>query len=249
MLRQYSLSLKTNYYLRLGMFLVMIALNVVFAALGLIGIWSTAGKIVAVTFSSIFFCVWLVTSIISDYETAKSVYTPPKGYHLFLAPVPAWKILLGRIAAILTWDVTGFIIGVFGITVQSFILADVSFSKLFEIRQPVWIAYFLILGLLQFVLMLLVIFLMAALTKSIFYSFKGRSLFGIGSGLLIAYVLHLLNLILMPFTTVNRHGMTLALNITSHNGFAAAVYLGLTFVKIAAVFYITSYLMERRINV
>ena len=249
MLRQYSLSLKTRISLRLALLVFMIALNIIFALCGLTGIYGTAGNITAVTLSSLAFCAWLVVCVLADYEIIKSLFSAPKGYHIFLAPVSSRKILFGRLAAILTWDIPGFVIGVVGIMVQTFLLSDISFSVFNGIKNPVGEIMLLLAGLLQFILLFLIIFLMTALTKSIFYSNRVRALLGILGGILIYYIMSWFDLILLPFTTFNRYGLTLSINITSGNYLAMGIYLALLLLKAAILFYITSYLMERKINI
>jgi len=249
MLRQYSLSLKTRFSLRLAASGLMIALNIIFAICGLTGIYGSAGKITAVTLSALIFCAWLVVCVLADYEIVKSLFSAPKGYHIFLAPVSSRKILLSRLAAILTWDIPGFVIGVFGIVVQSFLLAETPFSTLLQIRNPINEIFFIILAILQYLLVFLTIFLMAAFTKSIFFSKRARALLGILSGIVICYVMTFFDLILVPFTTVSRYGLSLSLSISTTNYLAMGIYLVLTLIKAAILFYITSYLMERKINI
>lgn len=251
MAKQYSISLKTRLYLRSTVFVLMILLNTIFAVCGLTGIYGSAGTIsmTAVTFSSLIFCTWLVVCVLADYEIIKSLFSAPKGYHTFLAPVAGWKILLGRLAAILTWDIPGFVIGVVGIVIQSFVFSKLPFSRLFESGNPGWEIIFILIAVLQFILLLLTIFLMAAFAKSIFFSIKIRALLGALGGILVCYVMSWLDLILIPFSGFERKGISLIIQISSSDYLAAGIYLILTLLKAAVLFYITSYLLERKVNI
>lgn len=247
MLKQYSISLKTHFHLRVTVFVLMILLNTIFAVCGLTGAYGNNGYITVTVFSILIFCTWIVVCILADYEIIKSLFTAPKGYYIFLVPVAGWKVLLGRLAAILTWDIPGFIAGIAGIVVQAFLQSDMPFS--FKIENPVWVITFILMAILKFLLLLLIIFLMAALTKSIFFAVKIRALLGALGGILIYYVMSLLDLILIPFCGFERNGIFISLNITSGNYMAAGIYMLLTLLKVAILFCITSYLLERKVNV
>ena len=251
MLRQYSLSMKTHVTLRFTVFLLMLASNIIFAVCGLTDIYGLGGKITAVTLSSLMFTVWLMVCFIADYEMIKSLFSVPKGYLVFLTPVARWKILLARLAAILTWEIPGFVIGVIGIIAQSFILSNIRFSILFDSSNysgQEFMIMFIFWLMFEYVILFLTIFFMVTLAKSIFFSKRARALLGIVSGILIHYIMSFLDLLLIPFATVTRFGVFIYIQITSFTSPAFYVYMVLLVIKAAILFYITSYLMERKIN-
>jgi len=250
MLKQFSYSLKTRIPLRLTAGILMIVLNIIFTVCGVTGIYGNAGKITAVTFSSLAFCAWLVVCVLADSEMIKSLFSAPKGYYVFLTPVSSRKILMGRLAAILVWDIPGFIIGVIGIIVQAFLLARIPLSTLINNNKiDSWEVLSIFLMISQLALFFTTIFFMAALTKSIFFSKKARTLSGILGGLLAVYAMSWFDLILIPFASVQRHGILIQISIPSGDYLATGIFLVLTLLKTAVLFYITSYLMERKINI
>lgn len=247
MLRQYSLSLKIRFSLRVTMHMFMVVINIILVVCGFTGIYGDT--VTAFTLSGLTFFAWLVVCILADYEVIKSLYSAPKGYHIFLAPVSGWKILLGRLAAILTWDISGFLIGMAGLTLLTFLYSELSFFMLFENIEPIWDIILIMIGLLYFIICYLIFFLMAALTKSIFFSKRASALWGILGGFLICYIMSWLNLILLPFTAVVQRGGFITLHISSGDYLTVVIYLVLLLLKVTTLFYITLYLTERKINI
>jgi hypothetical protein len=81
--------------------------------------------------------------------------------------------------------------------------------------------------------------------KSIFYRFPVSGLLAFLLACVCFYVVSLLQLILFPFGAVERYGLLIILNLAI-NGLP--FYVLLTLLEAAALFVVTSKLMERKIN-
>jgi uncharacterized RDD family membrane protein YckC len=92
---------------------------------------------------------------------------------------------------------------------------------------------------------MMVINLSITAKKSLLFSVPASGLLAFLLACACFYVISLLQLLLIPFGTVQRYGLLILLNLGSN---ALPFYALLTLLEAAALFVITSKLMERKIN-
>ena len=94
-------------------------------------------------------------------------------------------------------------------------------------------------------LLLMVILFCITVKKSILFSTPASGLLAFLFACACFYVISLLQMVLVPFGTVQRHGLLIFLNLGSN---ALPFYVLLTLLEAIALFVVTSKLLERKIN-
>jgi len=186
-------------------------------------------------------------NIIADAASLRNVFTSPSGYLPMLAPVPGWKLLLSRVLPIVFFDSVCVILGYIG-CVRLVLGYTGSFSMSELLASPDWLTPFKTLWALEFVQIILLAFLSCALAKSIFFRFRQRIALGIISFILIRYLLSLLDILLAPFAMHSGNAPLLVMHITTGFNAGMIAYVILSILKITGLFFITSFLIERKIN-
>ncbi len=247
MLKKWMYAIRPRLQMRLWTLFALIVLNLIFGICGYTELYGTAGLITAITLSSLALCALFVVNILADYEIIRSLFAAPIGYHVFLTPTASWKILLGHVLSIVVQDTIGFALGIAGIVLQAFIFVN-HIPQLTGNINIAEIIILLVTWVLYYFLFILTIFLAIVLWKSIFYQYKGRIVWGILTSIGIVYVLNWLYLLLMPFSELTRHGFLFHISLVPDFNLGMIAYIFLFLCKTAIVFYITAYLMERRMN-
>ena len=186
-------------------------------------------------------------NIIADAASLRNVFTSPSGYLPMLAPVPGWRLLLSRVLPIVFFDSVCIILGYIG-----FLRLALGYTSLSLISglpsSTEWLTPLKTLWALEFIQIILLAFLSCALAKSIFFRFRQRIALGIISFFLIRYLLSLLDILLAPFAMHSGNGPMLVMHITTGFNAGMIAYVILGIFKITGLFFITSHLIERKIN-
>lgn len=244
MLNQFKYSVRPYWNQRLIALAATVAINVLFGVCGAMGLYNAGGQITAVLFSSLSLCALFVVNIIADFECVRHLFSAPRGYHVFLTPVPRWKILLGRVLSIVVLDMLSLAIGILGVTTQSLILADT--ANLYghtDFSAAGWLSVILLI---HYALLVLALFFACTLSRSVFFPVRGRGFLALLATVIVLYLFSLVDLALIPFGAVYRFGAFITVSVYAGPGMLA--YIVLLLAKAFALFYVTSLMMERKIN-
>jgi len=243
MKQQFKYALKTEFYNRYKVFIMLIAVNIIFAVFSNIG---DAVRITGTVLSSFALGAAFVITIISDVRMFQSVFTAPHAYMTMLTPVPRGKILFAKITSAVLFDLAGLTLGIAGVTLQAVNLAEeteIIMEGTFSLPLMVLaviVFYFFIISLIMFEL---------AIRSSFFYARKGGGLFGLVIFAVVLYLFSLTDIILALFAPVSRRGLFFSVEI--YAGYNAATFAALLFyaVKCAVLLFASAKLLERRANI
>ncbi len=232
---------------RTAAFLVMAAVNVFFIIWTALVPWNLALHIVAVSLSGCALCALFIFNILGDASIDRYVFKAPQAYSANLLPVKSWKLLLSRTIAIVAQDVIGLGLSIAGTTYLSLRLGGVG-----EAVAPFFGFEAILSGVLFFIAGYLLIVLAVAfariLSSSVFYTMKGRGILSLLTTLLALYVLSFLDFLAAPFGYVQSFGTMFVINVDSGLSAGAIAYLLALLAQCAALFLVSSHLMERKIN-
>lgn len=251
MFKHIKYALRSHLNMRLAALGVMVVLSAVFSVCGLSGLYGMGGKITAVSLVSLALCGLIVVNIIAGEKMIRELFAPPDAYLTALTPQPGWKILLGHVVSIVVWDLASLVVGIFGVVVNSLILADFAFEgQSVNAGSDLYlIPWGLLLLTLFYTMAVLAVIFGYALTKSYLFRLRGRAFLGFLSVCALLYVFSLLDIVLSPFVAVYRWGLFTSLSITIGWNPGMLLFFALTAAKLAALFFVTARLLERKGNI
>ncbi len=192
----------------------------------------------------LFMIASLSLCIAADYDAIHTMFSGPHGYVEYLAPVPGWKRLLAKTASLAAADsicvalnMAGFIVNWY--LVEKNVGIDV-FSNPWR-TVNIFLSYFCCI---------MLVLLAAALHHSYFSAIRIGWLPTLLALMVIAYVMNLMNLLMLPFSSNAYHwGLQLSITLNVATGPALFIYLILKLCKAGLLFGATAYIMERKINI
>jgi hypothetical protein len=248
---QFKYAFKTGLTFRGAAFTVIFAINAVFIFLGSLGLLPFAAKVTAVSLGGVAISVMLVFDIIGDIAIIRRMFSVPEAYLYALTPSPRREILLASVIVAAILDIVTMAVVITAEVWLSFILAgeevwrnvrDFINANGSYLLYGLW--YVLLLAAGYLLLMMIILFCITA-KKSIFYTIPASGLLAFLLGCVCCYIVSLLQLVLFPFGSVDRYGLLIILMLGNN---ALPFYALLTLLEAAALFVITSKLMERKIN-
>ena len=249
---QFKHALYAGGFTRLAIFMVIFVMNFVFILLGAVGLLPLAAQITAVSLSGVGISVMAVTNLIGDISIIRYRFASPRAYLYALTPVPRWKTLLASIVTIVVTDVVTMAASIFGVVMLALNLAGNYVGDLFwniisinpyKIMAGFWFCALAVAG---YLLMLMVIIFCITLNKSLFYQKRGGGMLTALVAIGMLFAINISQIVLAPFGAVSRWGM----HFTIYLGrFGIAMYALLLLAEAAALFVITSKLMERKLNI
>jgi hypothetical protein len=248
---QFKYTFKTGLSFRGAAFAFIFAMDAVFIALGSLGFLPFAAQVTAVSLGGVAISVMLVFDIIGDIAIIRRMFVAPEAYLYALTPVPRWKTLLASVivtaildivtmAVVITAEVwLSFILAGEGVwqTVWGYISANSS-----EFLYGLWLVPLLVAG---YLLLMMIIMFCQTAKKSILFGIPASRLLAFLLACACFYVVSLLQLVLIPFGAIERYGLLIILHLGKN---ALPFYALLLLLEAAALFVITSKLMERKIN-
>lgn len=244
---QFRVAFRTGLSQRITMLLVCIAVNLGFLLAWQMGARHPAVQIVGVVFSGISLTGVIVVQIISDVKIIRGVFRAPGAYTVMMAPVPGYKILFGRAAAIIVMDVIGFSVAILGQLLHSFLLGGL--GEMWHWAPGGLVGWSVVVFLLFYSLLILALFFAESLRAGIFYRRRLRGFLGLLAAVVALAVLSLLDFLLLPFGMVYRFGFFFNITLRMSLNPGMLLFIVLTLVKSAVLFLATSYGIERKINV
>ena len=249
---QFKYAFLTGLYTRGVVFAIIVIMNLVFIILGSLGWLPLAGRITAVSLGGVAIAAMMTINIISDVGVLRRMFSAPGAYLYALTPAPRKHILLASVITVMVMDLTTMAVVIIGEVWQAIILAGDSIWRtvLDAINaNPSVILYGIwgiLLSIMEYLVLILLILFFITVMKSIFYKKPGGWILNILFVLGVIYVLNLLQIVLAPFGEISRYGLFFTVSI---DGVGVALYILLRFIEAAALFIITSRLMERKMNI
>jgi hypothetical protein len=249
---QFKYAFKTGLTVRWAAFAVIFVMDAVFIALGSLGLLPFAAQVTAVSLGGVAISVMLVFDIIGHIADKRRMFSVPEAYLYALTPVPRWKTLLASVIVTAVLDI---------VTMAVVITAEVWLSLILAGTEEIWrnvldfinthgsefmygfgYAALLVAG---YLLLMMVIIFCITVKMSILYKTPASGLLTFLLACACFYVVSLLQLVLIPFGIVDHYGLLIILQLGNN---VLPFYALLTLLEAAALFVITSKLMERRIN-
>jgi hypothetical protein len=237
---------------RLPAFAVIFIKNTVFIILGSFGLLPFAALITSVALGGVAIAVMFAANIGGDIMITRRMFYAPEAYLHALTPAPRWKILL---ASIVTMAVMDILTMAFVIASQVWLVFNLAG---FGYWQIVWetissIDSFLFYGILSFLfviagyfLLIMIILFSITMKKSVFFKIPASGLLAFLVACVCFYAVSLLQLVLIPFSTVERY--LFMITVTPDGGMAIPLLILLTLLEAAGLFILTSKLMEKKVN-
>jgi hypothetical protein len=237
-------------------FAVIFVMNLAFIVLGSLNALPLAAHIIAVSLGGMAIAVMVAFNIIGDVMIARRMFTAPEAYLHALTPAPRRKILLASVITMAVLDIVTMAVVITGEVWLAMNLAGESMWRI--VREAfrymdvgtgtLYVILVTLACLTGYLLILLVILFSATARKSIFYkkSASGALAFLLACGCF--YAISLTPFLLMPFPLcgVFRWG---AFFMVGFNGVGMFLYILLLCAEAAALFILTSKLMERKMNI
>lgn len=191
--------------------------------------------------SSLLLCGMLIICFISDLEAIRSLFRAPISYLTALAPVRSGKILFSRTLVIFLGDILCMAVGIWGILIQMEPPYDGSFEWMDLLFCLIYTLYYL-----QFIL---TFFFGASIARSFLSGFKANGFISFLISIAVLYLLTLFDYILIPLSSsTSQYGINTSIMIDFGINAATLVFIALLVFKSALLFFATTYLMERKIN-
>jgi len=256
---QFKYAFRAGLSPRLTVLCVITLLNLAFIVPGVLGVLPLAAQIVGVSLSGCAIAVMLVFNVLGDISIMNNTFSA-KAVIFALTPVHRGKTLAANAISMLIMDFVSMAIAICGTVLLAINVgnnfADVNtwgmmyYAELPWGVSPVFLARNIILPLLIFVAAYLSIVMTAffsiALRKSVLYSVPAGGFLASLIAVAIVYITNLLNLLLIPFGSVNRFYFMFNINL---GYLGMGMYALLLFIVAAVLFVLTSRILEKKINI
>jgi hypothetical protein len=248
---QFKYTFITGLSFRGAAFAFIFVMDAVFITLGSLGLLPFAAQVTAVSLGGVAISVMLVFDIIGDIAIIRRMFVTPEAYLYALTPAPRREILLASVVVTAILDIVTMAVVITAEVWLSFILAGEevwqtvwSFisTNSSAFLQGLWLVPLLVAG---YMLLIMVILFCITAKKSILFKVPASGLLAFILACACFYCISLLQLVLLPFGTVERYGLLILLTIGNN---ALPFYAMLMLLEAVALFVITSKLMERKIN-
>ena len=249
---QFKYAIIAGLYFRGPAFAVIFIMNAVFITLGSLGLLPFAAHVTALSLCGVSIAVMLAANIGGDVAITKRMFSSPQSYLHALTPVPRWKTLLTSIVTMAVMDLVTMTIVIFsqvwlalnlaGEVIWQLVLIAIRSqeSSLFYI---VWGSLLIIAG---YFLIIMIILFCVTVKRSIFFKLPASGFLAFLLACGCFYIVNLFQLLLIPFGDVWRFGVFIFITIES--GAAIPVFTLITLLQAAALFVLTSKLLERKVN-
>lgn len=239
--------IRISFAQRMTALVATVAINLFFIIWNAFDPNNLALNIVAVSLSGCSLAALFIVQVISDATINRSLFKSPVGYMTQLTPTPGWKLLLSQTIAIVIPDVIGLFVGITGVTYLSLKLGQVDSQvyRYFDVQTVVWGLIFFTLF---YLLISLAICFARALRASVFYKLRFKGLLSLLSALAALYVLHFADLLVAPFGYLTSYGTLFSISVGYGFNAGTIAYMLVMLLKSAALFFVTSHLIERKIN-
>ena len=250
MLKQIYYSIREHLSSRLIALLVLLGVNLLFAILTIGASQGSGVMITAVVFSSLALAYAIILNMLVSFAGVHEVFSAPKGYHVLLAPVPAWKIILGRALPSAVIDIAMMAIGIPLVVWHSLRLAGMPGSTVTQHASLTRdILFGVVVVLAGYMVLLMAYCFFRSLSKSLLHRLPLRNFLGILLTFAALWVVgSATNLLLLPFGRVEVWGFLVHISLGS-SAMARLMYILVSLLQAAVFFLASARLMERRLNI
>jgi len=210
--------------------------------------------VLGVVFASFAFLGIFVANIIASDSTFKKVLTKEPGNYLTtLAPIPAWKKILGTLIPSVIFDTLAFSIGIIFIVVLSVIGfhgGGIGVRDMWQdIRQAGFnaeILFAIVAILVGYAWLILSGVFGHALSKTVLYRIPLRKLAAVILTVAILLALSWINIVFLPFGEIHRFGLFFTVLIHQATYWHLIVVILLLAVQAAVLLFAAAQLLDRR---
>jgi len=231
---------------------VVFVMNLVFITLGSLGSLPFAAQVTAVALGGVAIAVTLVFNVIGDVSICRRMFGAPGGYLHALTPAPRRQILLASVITMAVMDLVSLAVAVIGEVILLVRLAGeniggIIWDTIRDNASVLWPAlWYIALLAAGYLLLMMIILFCATMRRSIFYQKPAGGLLTILLAAGTVYAVNCSALLLAPFGVVTRYGAYFSVAL---GGAGMPAYALLILIEAAALFVLTSRLMERKMNI
>jgi len=250
---QFKYAFRAGFHVRGLAFIVIFSTFLVFTVLGALGLLPFAAQVTAVSLGGTAIVAMMVFNIVSDVSITRRMFAAPGAYLHALTPAPRRQILLSSVITMVAMDIVTMAAVITGEVILSLNLAGEGEGRIVweairnagasDVLYGVWGVALLLAG--YFLVMMLILFCMTV-RKSLFYNKPVGGLLTAALALAVVYIVNLSSFILAPFGEVSRFAIFFTISL---GRLGSALYIPLTLIEAAALFVLTSKLMERKVNI
>ena len=249
---QFKYSFLAGLFVRLPVFIVIVVMTLGFGIFRSLGMLPQAARITAAALGGVAISVMLAVNIIGDINIARRMFHPPDAYLHALTPAPRRHTLFASLISMVAMDV---------VTMAPVIAGEVwmgmNIGENYYAARAIWgvarlswgdiltILSCVVCAIIGYALFLLIIMFCVAAGKSFLYKMPASGFLAFLLGCASFYVCNLLQLLLTPFGYLERYGLFFTLHLA---GGAMLPLILLTGLTAAGMFALTSYLLERKVN-
>jgi len=248
---QFKYAIRAGLYARGPVFAVILIMNLVFIVLGALGALPFAAKVTAVSLGGVAIVAMMAFNIVSDVAIARRMFSAPGAYLYALTPVPRRKTLLASVITMVVMDNITLATVIISEVILSFNLADENTGAVvWEVIRAnssglMYILLYILFLLASYMLIVMIIMFCISVRKSALYNKPAGGLLAALLALGLFYAVTLSSFILAPFGVVSRFGIFFTITL---GGVGMAVFALLLLIEAAALFILTSKLLERKVN-
>jgi len=248
---QFKYAIRAGLYIRGPVFAAILLINLVFIVLGALGLLPFAAQVTAVSLGGTAIAAMMALNIVGDVAIARRMFSAPGAYLQALTPVRRRKTLLASVITMMVMDI---------ITMATVIISEVILSLNLaseDVGAIVWEAIstnssgllytlcWLAILVAGYLLIMLTIMFCISVRKSLLYSKPAGGFLTLLFALGLSYILSLSTFLLAPFGGISRFGVFFTITL---GGIGMAAFALLLLIEAAALFILTSRLLERKVN-
>jgi len=248
---QFKYAFRAGLQARGIVFCITFPLFLVFVTLSYMGVLPFAAHVTAVSLGGMAVTAMIVANIIGDVSIARNMFSAPGAYLQALTPAPRRTTLFAGVITMTAMDIVTMATVITGEVLLAMNFSNANFLNVignaFQANAVDYLRGFqlLVFFIASYLFLIITILLCVAVRKSWLYDKRAAglltALFAIG----IAYVTSISPLLLVPFGVVNRLGLFITITLTQAG---SILYTLLVLIEAAALFALTSRLMERKLN-
>lgn len=249
MLKQIYYSTREQLSARLLALMVTLGVNLLFLVLTLGASPGSGVMITAVVFSSLALAYLIMVNMFVSFAGIHEVFSTPKGYHTLLAPVPSWKIILGRVVPAAVIDTLMMAVGIPLVVWQSLRLAGMTNDITQHVNIVQDILFGVIVVFVGYSFLLTAYCFFRTISKSLLHRAPLRNFLSVLATFVALWVVtSLTNLLLLPFGRVEIWGPLVNINLYP-SPIVRLMYILVLLLQAAVFFLASARLMERRLNI
>jgi len=249
---QFKYAIRAGLYARGPVFAVIFIMDLVFIVLGSLGLLPLAAHITAVALGGVAIAAMMALNIVGDVAIARRMFSGPGAYLHALTPAPRRKILLASVITMMVMDIVTMAIVIISEVLLSFNLAGEGVGEIVwgairaNMSGYLYALSCTVILVAGYLLIMMIIMFCISLRKSVFYNKPAGGLLTALLALGISYAVTLSSFVMAPFGAINRFGIFFTITL---GGIGMAVYALLLLIEAAALFILTSKLLERKVNI